>query len=185
MYNRYRHDRGIRQVPAQENLSAAGTAAAGETAQKSSEASLDTDNSGKMDSKKAYRFELEDITGKLHKLGDYEGKKVILHFWTTWSPYCREEVPDLQRIGDTIKDEKDTVLLLVDVAEDAETVREYADSSKLSLPVLLDKNGEVAQKYGIGSYPATLFVNRDGTVHDFIPESAEEETILAFIDKIK
>ena len=48
----------------------------------------------------APEFELKDLAGKNVRLSDYRGKVVLLNFWATWCPPCKEEMPwfvDLQR----------------------------------------------------------------------------------------
>src|SRR5699024_2670354 len=47
---------------------------------------------------KAPDFSLETLGGKKEKLSDYNGEKVIVNFWATWCPPCREEIPDLQKL---------------------------------------------------------------------------------------
>ena len=47
--------------------------------------------------REAPAVELKDLRGRVHRLGDYKGKVVLLNFWVTWCPPCRAEVLDLVR----------------------------------------------------------------------------------------
>src|SRR5699024_7546127 len=47
---------------------------------------------------KALDFKLKTLEGETERLSDHRGKRVIVNFWATWCPPCREEIPDLQRL---------------------------------------------------------------------------------------
>ncbi len=49
-------------------------------------------------------FVLQDTEGKTHRLSDYRGKPVIINFWTTWCPPCREEIPSMNRAWHLLED---------------------------------------------------------------------------------
>jgi peroxiredoxin len=54
------------------------------------------------------------------------------------------------------------VVLAVDIKEKKELVKRYMEREKLSLPVLLDKDGKVAYTYGVRSHPDHFLINREG-----------------------
>ncbi|MFC2048505.1 TlpA disulfide reductase family protein, partial [Chloroflexota bacterium] len=85
-------------------------------------------------------------------LGDLMGKPVLLNFWATWCPPCRSEMPLLQEIYEGWSD-KGLVLLAIDIGEHPTQVRKFLETHNLSIPVLLDTNGEVAQKFSSTGLP--------------------------------
>lgn len=130
-------------------------------------------------------FELKDLNGKTVKLSDYRGKIVILNFWTTWCQYCKQEMPDLNELSSELKKEDEAVLLAVDVQESADTVRKYLKSSKFSLRVVLDEDGEVMQQYSVSGFPTTFVINKDGSVYTYNVGATDKQSLLAVLDEMK
>jgi len=105
----------------------------------------------------APEFELKDLAGKNVRLSDYHGKVVLLNFWATWCPPCKEEMPwfvDLQqRYGAQ-------GLQVIGVAMDDS----FAKRLGVNYPVLLGKES-IAQAYGdVQFLPDTFYIGRDGKV---------------------
>lgn len=107
-------------------------------------------------------FELMSMNDSLIKLSDMKDKNVLLNFWYTGCSFCVIEMPDLQKLQDTYKD--DLLLLAINVGENKEEIQEFMDENKLSFTVLLDEDMNVANTYGIRSYPTTIAVNKKGEV---------------------
>ncbi|MBN2286197.1 MAG: TlpA family protein disulfide reductase [Tissierellales bacterium] len=108
-------------------------------------------------------FSLEDLDGHVVTLSDLIGKPVIINFWTTWCPYCVDEMPDLQRLYE--KYEQDGLMVLaINVQESNDKISKFLEEENIKLPILLDKNGSVAAVYGANSIPLTLAINDKGEV---------------------
>lgn len=129
-------------------------------------------------------FTLKDLDGNDVKLSDFRGKVVFLNFWATWCPYCVEEMPDLQKANDTLAKEGKAVILAVDVAENSEIVKKYVSDKKLSLKVLLDTDGRIADIYKVTGIPITFIINRDGTIYNYMG-ATKAETILNLVKSMK
>jgi peroxiredoxin len=108
-------------------------------------------------------FSLPDLAGKRIRLKDLRGNLVFLDFFATWCVPCRLEMPALERLHRAYRD-KGSVVLAVDILEDAETVRAFTQGLRLSFPALLDEDGSVACSYGIRPVPATYLIGRDGKI---------------------
>jgi len=117
------------------------------------------------------RTVLPALDGKWVNLETYKGKVVLINFWTTWCPGCRDEMPDLIRLQQQFASSGFTVVALAVDDEGEESVSAYVrnesfsvdgSSMKINFPVLLG-SGESAQKIGFeGGLPASVLVNRDG-----------------------
>ena len=108
-------------------------------------------------------FELEALSGEIVSLTDFEGRPVLINFWTTWCAPCRAEMPFLDAVHVKHED-KGLVVLAVDVQEPAVEVEPYIDEYGYRFRVLLDVDGTVALKYRVGSYPTSYLIDSKGRV---------------------
>ena len=111
----------------------------------------------------APEFNLIDLDAKGVSLRDFAGKPVLINFFATWCPPCREEMPYLQQVYDKWSP-KGLVLLEINIGESAATVRDFLSANNLSLPVLLDLTGRAARDYAIDPIPATFFIDSSGVI---------------------
>ena len=107
---------------------------------------------------------LTDMAGKKVTLADLKGKVILLNFWATWCPPCREEMPTLETLYQTYKDHKNFVFLSVDSSEPKATVADFLAKNPYHFPVLLDLNGAVSAEYGISAIPTTYLIDPQGKV---------------------
>lgn len=107
-------------------------------------------------------FELTDLDGKRVRLSDFRGKPVVLNFWATWCPPCRQELPifqDLhQRRGDAF------VLLAVSEGESQQDVLAFVHEYGYTFRVLLDPQLSVGRAYDARGIPKTFVIDPDGVI---------------------
>ena len=113
--------------------------------------------------KVAEDFTLGLASGGTFRLGDHRGKTVLINFWATWCPPCREEMPALERLYRQHK-EQGLVLVAVSIDADSAVVPPYVKASKLTFPIALDPKAEVANKYGVRALPSSFVVDGQGTM---------------------
>lgn len=113
--------------------------------------------------KAAPEFELVDLDGRLHRLADYRGQVVILNFWATWCPPCREEMPAMERAHEALEGE-DIAILAINVGEDEDTVFTFTADYPVTFPLLMDRDAEVIEEYQVVGLPTTFVIDPAGRI---------------------
>lgn len=90
-------------------------------------------------------------------------------------------MPDLEAINK----EDDVVVLAVNVREDQTTVEDYMEKHKYEMTVVMDKEGDMASTFFVGSFPTTFFVNEQGTLLGSVPGMLTAEMLDEIIGKIR
>jgi peroxiredoxin len=113
--------------------------------------------------KRADDFAVTLMQGDTLKLREQRGKAVMVNFWATWCPPCREEMPAMERLYRRHQ-ARGFVLLAVSVDTDAALVKPFLTLHKLTFPVALDAKMELANAYGVRALPASFLIDRDGNL---------------------
>jgi thiol-disulfide isomerase/thioredoxin len=112
----------------------------------------------------APKFSLKDLDGREVKLADLRGKVVLLNFWATWCPPCREEIPSMMRLNQAMAG-KQFQMLAVSINEGgAQEVAAYFKQSGTNLPALLDPTQGVAKRYGLTGVPESFVIDKKGVI---------------------
>jgi len=128
-------------------------------------------------------FEWTGTDGQTLRLSSYRGKVVVVNFWATWCPPCREELPALQRVAAS---ESDVVVLEVDLMEPGDKARSFLDSLGLDrLQPVLDSDGATTRRYGVLSLPSTFFVDKAGVIRHLELTAVTEAQIRTGIRKAR
>jgi thiol-disulfide isomerase/thioredoxin len=114
-------------------------------------------------------FKAKRLDGKqVNFPDDYKGKVVMLDFWATWCPPCREEIPGLVSAYNAYHDKGLEVLgISLDQANQANEVKAFMKEQGMIWPQVYDGKfwkAAVAEKYEIHSIPATFLVDGDSGV---------------------
>jgi thiol-disulfide isomerase/thioredoxin len=107
-------------------------------------------------------FELPDLEGQKVTLSALRGKPILLNFWATWCPPCRQEMPELQefhrRYGDQI------VLVGVNWGEGSKTVKAFLDRLGVGYRNLVDERGTAFVLYRLTGIPESYFIDPEGYI---------------------
>jgi thiol-disulfide isomerase/thioredoxin len=108
----------------------------------------------------------KDLQGGDQRLDQWRGKVVVVNFWATWCPPCREEIPGLidvqRRLG------PNGVQIVGIAIDSADNTREYASNIGINYPIVLGgmETIDLVRALGnkAGGLPFTVILNRQGKV---------------------
>ena len=108
----------------------------------------------------------------------------MLNFWATWCPPCRMEMPFIQEMHEE-RTGTGLVILAVNVGEGHTLVSGFMQYYNYTMPVLMDTNRITTQRYNVGAYPTTFFIDADGIIQDKgIGAFSSKEKLEQYIENI-
>jgi thiol-disulfide isomerase/thioredoxin len=133
-------------------------------------------------------FTVYDASGNAVSLSDFTGQPVVINFWATWCPPCKQELPEFEAASQELgiaDDDTDTdgkvrflmVALTDGQRETKDTVDAYIEENGYTFPVYYDLDLSATYTYGINSIPMTLFIDADGNIADYRVGMIDETTL--------
>ncbi len=129
---------------------------------------------------KALDFIVYDEEGEQVKLSDFYGKPIVLNFWASWCPPCKEEMPYFETVNSEYG--QDVQFLMVNMvgsrADETEHVAsDFITQSGYTFPVFYDTNQDAAYTYGVYSLPTTYFIDENANIIAGAQGSISEEML--------
>ncbi len=115
------------------------------------------------DPESAPPFELRDISGNVASSAGLKGKVILLAFWATWCPPCREEIPTFIELQEKYKDH----LQIVGISEDddpPEKVLRFAQQKGINYPVVMATPALIDSYGGVPALPTVFLIDTQGRV---------------------
>lgn len=124
------------------------------------------DPTGEVLGKRRPDFSLPDLEGQMRSLDEWDGKLIVINFWATWCPPCREEIPVFMELQEEFADRG---LQFLGIAlQEAEEVRDYVNEMGMNYPVLTGYREVIKIAAALGNYmgalPYTVVINREGVI---------------------
>lgn len=132
-------------------------------------------------------FSVKDLNGKEVRLSTLKGKVVMVNFWATWCPPCKEEIPSLMKLNKSMEGKPFQMLAISIDDGGKEIVERYFRVSGNSLPAYLDTDGNVSRLYGTTGVPETFIVDRNGLIQKKVVGGMDwnSKEVLAYLDELE
>lgn len=118
-------------------------------------------------SDEAFDFTFENEKGEKVALSSYKGKPIVMNFWASWCPPCREEMPIFQEFQ---TNHPDVVFLFINQTdgrrETKEKAQEFLRNEGLTMPIQYDQTAASTIKYALNALPTTYFIDANGDIHN-------------------
>jgi cytochrome c biogenesis protein CcmG, thiol:disulfide interchange protein DsbE len=157
-----------------------GQSATGPRPSSTSRAVVDGVASGTLDWGPAPAFDLPALDGRRLGPRDWHGRPLLLAFWASWCPPCREEAPVLVRLAARYAP-AGLAVLAVDVRDNPAEARRFARAHGFRFPVVLDTGGQVALSYAVAGLPTMALIARDGRLVSLHPGPLVADAVAAFV----
>ena len=111
----------------------------------------------KLDSKK-----LPDIKGKLIDGSYFDSKSftkkpLMINFWGTWCPVCKQEAGNIARVSKSYN----VLTIAVNSGSDKE-IANWLKKEGVEYPVLNDRSGKLASQFRVNLFPTTFIYDSNG-----------------------
>lgn len=119
-----------------------------------------------LSSEPIFKARLPDLAGVRQPLAQWRGKVLVVNFWATWCPPCRQEIPEFIQLQKQFGGQG---LQFVGIALDEKAkIQSYADEVGINYPVLVGDLEAVAlsQASGnrMGGLPYTVIIDQQGKI---------------------
>ena len=108
-------------------------------------------------------FSVTTDSGRKVSLNDFGGKVLVLNFWATWCPPCLSELPSLNEMAATLKN-NGVVVLGISVDKEKADYDKFLKKVRLNFETAHDPSADISVEYGTFKYPETYVIDRNGKV---------------------
>lgn len=131
-------------------------------------------------------FKLPDINGLNVRLSDFRGKVILLNFWATWCPPCREEIPSMQSLYEKLNNNGLEIIAVSIDKKGKEAVTPFVKNHQMTFRVLLDPEQEISTTYGVNAIPESFILDKEGKIVNKVTGALNwmEEASIKYFEKL-
>lgn len=113
-------------------------------------------------------FTLKNMQDEEVTLSDLRGQVVLVNFWATWCPPCRQEMPSMEKLYEYLEGQE-FEMLAINVEENGpEAVARFLEERSHSFPILFDPQAQAQRLYNVTKYPESFVVDKNGIVVEHV-----------------
>jgi thiol-disulfide isomerase/thioredoxin len=112
-------------------------------------------------------FAVSTLDGSRISLDDLQGKVVLIDFWATWCPPCREALPHIREIAKKFQGQP-LIILSVSLDSDEQKWKDFVAKNEMTWPQYRDGgfSGSIAKLFAVKAIPHTFTIDADGVLQD-------------------
>jgi len=129
-------------------------------------------------------FSVKDVDGITHQLEDFEGKVLLVEFFTTWCVYCTDQLPVLDEVRSKYPEDQVSILMVdTDDRESKEKVADHRVRYDIPWPMAY-KASDMGEDYMVDAYPTTVVIDHDGVVQYYHTGTVTKDKLIEVIDDL-
>lgn len=131
-------------------------------------------------------FTVLDKDGNTVRLSEKFGKPIVINFWATWCPPCKQELPDFDKLCKEYGDR--VVFMMVNLTDGyrdtVDGTKRFVSGKGYTFPVYFDTKDNAASAYNVSSIPQTTFIDAKGNIYTTRIGAMNEATLRIYLDAL-
>lgn len=112
-------------------------------------------------------WQVTNLNGAPQDLSQFKGKALVINFWASWCPPCRQELPALNQVQALVKGDN-IQMLAVNIGDKPAAAQQFLADYPIDFTVWLDENATSFKAWSVKGLPTTLLIQSDGSVKERI-----------------
>lgn len=131
-------------------------------------------------------FTVLDKDGNTVRLSEKFGKPIVINFWATWCPPCKQELPDFDKLCKEYGDR--VVFMMVNLTDGyrdtVDGTKRFVSDKGYTFPVYFDTKDNAASAYNVSSIPQTTFIDAKGNIYTTRIGAMNEATLRIYLNAL-